>query len=119
MHDQQFQNAFFDAVSDMDGEQLVHFLLDHAGERQASDLFLHTDERSVEIAMRRLGTVERIGRVPPDRGRPLISHIKAMAGLDISEHRRPLDGRFERQQRFHLLRTGKQERYSLEHLHPG
>lgn len=79
---------------DMEAEEAVHTLIRQAVDLSASDLFLLTDQRSVCLSVRRLGIVERIAVVPLIQGRHMISFIKANAGMDISEHRRPMDGRW-------------------------
>jgi len=60
----------------------------------ASDLFILSDEGSTSIAMRVAGQIEQAGVVLHDQGRHLINFFKAMAGMDIAEHRRPQEGRW-------------------------
>ena len=81
-------------LPEMDAEQSVNALLKHAADLRASDLFFLSEQRSVLVSIRRLGIVENVAVLPVDKGRQLISHCKAMAGMDITEHRRPLDGRW-------------------------
>jgi len=83
-------------LADMDIESAIDTLVDHVATVGGSDLFIHSDEVSTEIAMRRLGMVERLAIVSPDQGRHMIAFVKAMAGMNITEHRRPLDGRWIR-----------------------
>jgi type II secretory ATPase GspE/PulE/Tfp pilus assembly ATPase PilB-like protein len=78
----------------MDAEEATTALLTRAAELSSSDLFLLSDERFLTIAVRRLGTVEKMAVVSTDHGRQLISHIKAHASMDIAERRRPSDGRW-------------------------
>jgi type II secretory ATPase GspE/PulE/Tfp pilus assembly ATPase PilB-like protein len=78
----------------MSAEDAVSALLERAAELKASDLFLLSDERCVTIAVRRLGMIERLAVVSIDHGRQMVSHIKANADMDISERRRPADGRW-------------------------
>ena len=59
-----------------------------------SDIFLLTEESSVRVAVRRMGRVEDLVHFPSEQGRRLIRYVKAEAGLDITETRRPLDGRW-------------------------
>ncbi|QDU95365.1 GspE/PulE family protein [Lignipirellula cremea] len=80
----------------MDAEAAMDLLISHSANIKASDLFLHTDETSTEIAVRQLGTVRRLAVVSPEQGRQLITYVKVMAGMNISEHRRPMDGRWIR-----------------------
>ena len=60
----------------------------------ASDLFLLSEEGSIQVAMRVVGQVEQAATVSRDQGRHLINFFKTMAGLDIAEHRRPQEGRW-------------------------
>ena len=78
----------------MEAEAAVNALLLRAADLKASDLFLLNDERYVTVAVRRLGTVEKLAVVSTDHGRQMIGHIKANSGMDISERRRPNDGRW-------------------------
>ncbi len=80
--------------SAMNSEMALHELIRHATDIQASDLFLHTNERSTDICIRRLGMMQRLLVVSLEQGRQLIGHVKAMADMDIAEHRRPMDGRW-------------------------
>ncbi|MFO0915721.1 MAG: GspE/PulE family protein [Pirellulales bacterium] len=72
----------------------VLFLLQYASHIGASDVFFEPDLNYVTIAVRRMGTIERVGAVSHEQGRQMITHIKASAGMDISERRRPCDGRW-------------------------
>ena len=74
-------------------DKAVEVIVRHAADMKASDLFVLTEEDSVRIAARRLGIVETLVTVSRDFGKHVIIHFKAMAGMDISEHRRPADGR--------------------------
>lgn len=78
----------------MEAEQAVAAVLERAADLRASDLFLLSDQRFLTIAIRRLGTVEKMAVVSSEHGRQLLSHIKANAGMDISDRRRPADGRW-------------------------
>jgi type II secretory ATPase GspE/PulE/Tfp pilus assembly ATPase PilB-like protein len=86
----------FDAaqLEDMDAEAAVDTLIQYAAKMEASDLFLLTDQEFVSIRMRRLGTMLEVGEISRSRGRHFISHIKAVSGMDVSDHRRPSDGRW-------------------------
>jgi len=81
-------------VQTMEAEAAVDLLITHAANVGASDVFIHSDEVSTELAIRRLGTVERLAVISPEQGRQLITFIKVMAAMNISEHRRPMDGRW-------------------------
>jgi type II secretory ATPase GspE/PulE/Tfp pilus assembly ATPase PilB-like protein len=79
---------------DMEAEQAAATVIVHAANLGASDLFFLSNEKSMEISIRRLGTVERMAVVPREQGRHMLNYVKAMADMDISEHRRPADGRW-------------------------
>lgn len=81
-------------LADMEPEEAVDTLIHHAASVQASDLYLLSDERAVSICMRHMGTVRQLAYLSRDQGRSLINHAKAMAGIDISQRRRPGDGRW-------------------------
>jgi type II secretory ATPase GspE/PulE/Tfp pilus assembly ATPase PilB-like protein len=78
----------------MTTESAVTALLDKAATMRSSDLFFLSEDRYVTIAVRRLGTMERLAVVGTDQGRQMMMHVKANADMDISERRRPADGRW-------------------------
>src|SRR5258708_188703 len=71
--------------------------LDHAVRFRVSDLFFCAEERYLTVAARHLGMLRRISQVPPEIGKRCIAHIKSQAGMDITEKRRPQDGRWKYQ----------------------
>jgi type II secretory ATPase GspE/PulE/Tfp pilus assembly ATPase PilB-like protein len=72
----------------------VNRLITHAVQLPASDLFYGSNEHNVTVAAKRYGIVHPVAVMPPDLGKRHIAHIKAVAGMDVAEHRRPLDGRW-------------------------
>ncbi|HWB12494.1 MAG TPA: GspE/PulE family protein [Pirellulales bacterium] len=74
----------------------VAALVDHAVRSGASDLFLRSEEQSVEASMRHLGIVRSIASLPTDLGNRCMLHIRAAAGLKFDERRKPQDGRWVR-----------------------
>jgi type II secretory ATPase GspE/PulE/Tfp pilus assembly ATPase PilB-like protein len=81
-------------VSDMPIEKAVAKLIEHAASTGASDLFLISEPGALSAQIRHLGHVKKISRVPLEVGRKFISHIRACAGMNVSEKRRPVDGRW-------------------------
>ena len=75
-------------------ERAVVKLIEYARSLSASDLFFASDEEQVRISVRRLGLVQPIAIAPLEQGRRMLSHIRASAGMNVSEKRRPLDGRW-------------------------
>ncbi len=82
------------SLHDLSPHDAVHRVVHEAAESQASDLFFLSEEGSLTIAARRMGLMETLAVVSKEQGRHLISYIKATAGLDIAERRRPLEGRW-------------------------
>lgn len=83
-------------LHDLPAEQAVGRLIDLAAARQASDVLFASNENHVAVSMRHLGIHRLATIMPADQGRACIGHIKAVAGIDFAEHRRPLDGRWLR-----------------------
>jgi type II secretory ATPase GspE/PulE/Tfp pilus assembly ATPase PilB-like protein len=85
------------AVHDLVPEEAVGRLIDHAVAVQASDLYFATNENHVAVLARHLGIVRLLTILNLDMGRRCLNAIKALAGMDLVEHRRPQDGRWLRQ----------------------
>ncbi len=81
-------------LADLTPQEAVLRVVQEAASTQASDLFFLSEEGSLTVAVRRMGQMETLAVVSKDQGRHLISYIKATAGLDIAERRRPLEGRW-------------------------
>jgi type II secretory ATPase GspE/PulE/Tfp pilus assembly ATPase PilB-like protein len=75
----------------------VATLVDHAAWLGASDLFFAFNDNHVAVSVRHLGIVRLLTILTTDQGRRFTSYIKAMAGMDLAEQRRPLDGRWVRE----------------------
>jgi type II secretory ATPase GspE/PulE/Tfp pilus assembly ATPase PilB-like protein len=88
---------FHVAVHDLAPEEAVGRLIDHAVAIKASDLYFTTNENHVAVLARHLGIVRLLTVLKPDLGRHCLNAIKALAGMDVVEHRRPQDGRWLRQ----------------------
>jgi type II secretory ATPase GspE/PulE/Tfp pilus assembly ATPase PilB-like protein len=76
-----------------DPQEAVRLLLDHACQHQVSDLFFASEAGAVSVAARHLGLYQRVTRLSAELGKRCIAHIKGVAGMDITERRRPQDGR--------------------------
>lgn len=76
--------------------RLIDSTLFHALQRRASDIHIETAENGVVIKYRVDGVLYRATETLDGRFRgPIISRIKVMSELDISERRIPQDGRFK------------------------
>ncbi len=81
-------------LGNQEPEVLVPQLVEYAAKLHVSDLFLNSNEDHVEAAARHLGMLRSLTRLPPELGRRCISYVKTMADMNISERRRPMDGRW-------------------------
>jgi len=81
-------------VSKLGVEEAVARLVDHAVSLTASDLFFVSNEQHLAVQVRHLGMVRVISIIPSEIGRRMLSHIKGRASMDLTERRRPLDGRW-------------------------
>jgi type II secretory ATPase GspE/PulE/Tfp pilus assembly ATPase PilB-like protein len=80
-------------VNQLPPEEAVVKLIDHAVDIAASDLFFCTNENHVAVSVRHLGVPRLVSILPTEMGRRCMAHVKAVAGMDVAEKRRPLDGR--------------------------
>ncbi len=79
---------------EMSPDKVVALFIEHAAAFQASDVFFGSGNDKVAVAVRHLGIFQEIATLPSEFGRHCLAHIKALAGIDTVEHRRPLDGRW-------------------------
>jgi type II secretory ATPase GspE/PulE/Tfp pilus assembly ATPase PilB-like protein len=75
-------------------EDAVAQLLEHAAKLRVSDVFFNTDETHITVAARHWGILRHLSDLPLETGRRCISHIKALSGMNVTEKRRPQDGRW-------------------------
>ena len=74
--------------------RIVDHLLSRAVEERASDIHVESLGDRSRVRFRVDGILGTTTELPPDTHRAAISRVKIMAGLDISERRRPQDGSF-------------------------
>ena len=83
-----------DSVNSAPTIRLVNSMLERAINERASDIHMEPRESELVIRMRIDGVMRRIMSVPKDVMASVLSRVKSMAAMDISEHRIPQDGRF-------------------------
>ena len=85
------------AESDNTLVRLVNRLIAEAIEQRASDIHIETAEppRAVVVRLRIDGELVRHLELPAQYRFALVARLKIMAELDISEHRKPQDGKIE------------------------
>ena len=71
----------------------VNSLIEQAIQNRASDLHLEPTESDLRVRFRIDGVLHEIDRVPTAVQSPLISRLKIMASVDITERRVPQNGR--------------------------
>ncbi len=75
--------------------QLVDWLLQYAFEQRASDIHLEPRKDQGEVRFRIDGILHYAYQVPPNVLLAITGRLKTLARMDISEKRRPLDGRLK------------------------
>jgi type II secretory ATPase GspE/PulE/Tfp pilus assembly ATPase PilB-like protein len=85
------------AESDNTLVQLVNKLIMDAYEEGASDIHIETypDRKNARVRFRKDGTLVDYLEIPSNFGSAVISRIKVMALMDISERRKPQDGKLD------------------------
>src|SRR5439155_17437998 len=73
--------------------KLVNSIIASAVEQRASDIHLEPEGREMRVRLRVDGVLAESTRVPPRMVAGVVSRIKIMADIDISERRLPQDGR--------------------------
>ncbi len=75
--------------------KLTDAIIKQAVWAKASDVFIEPMEKTLRIRYRVDGIIREIDRMSKVLHFPIISRIKVISSLDISEHRLPQDGRFK------------------------
>ena len=73
--------------------RLVNSIIERAVTEQASDVHIEPREEEVMVRMRIDGMMRNVFTVPKELQSSVISRLKIMGNMDISQHRIPLDGR--------------------------
>ena len=83
-----------DNITDAPVVKLLQTMFEDAVQVNASDIHIEPDERELRIRFRLDGILRIQTNAERRIGAALVSRLKLMAGLDISEKRLPQDGRF-------------------------
>lgn len=75
--------------------QLVDWLLQYAFEQRASDIHLEPRKAVGEVRFRIDGILHKAYEVPANVMMAIVGRLKTLGRMDISEKRRPLDGRLK------------------------
>jgi type IV pilus assembly protein PilB len=74
--------------------KLVNLIIIQAVKDRASDIHIEPEEGALKVRFRIDGVLHEVFNPPVHLGLALISRIKVLSGIDISEKRKPQDGRF-------------------------
>src|SRR5712664_890464 len=74
---------------------LVDSIIQQAVARRASDIHLESTEQGMTVRLRVDGLLQTAELVPTEARAAVISRIKILGSMDISEHRLPQDGRIK------------------------
>lgn len=75
--------------------KLANYIISKAYQKGASDIHIEPEENTIKIRFRIDGVLEKEMTAPKSSHRALVSRIKIIANLDITEHRVPQDGRIK------------------------
>ncbi len=84
-----------DIVQDAPMIKLTDTIIHQSVLAKASDVFIEPMEATLRIRYRIDGIIREIDQMAKALHQPIISRIKVVSNLDISEHRLPQDGRFK------------------------
>ncbi len=84
-------------LGDAPGVRLANLMLEQAIKQKASDIHFEPDETGMRVRYRIDGILRVITQIPRHLRGDVISRVKIMAGLDITERRKPQDGRIQMQ----------------------
>ena len=73
--------------------EILAAVIERAANQHVSDLFFLSEEGGIRIAFRRMGIMETVGAMSHDTGRSVLTLLKAEAGIDLGDRRRPHEGR--------------------------
>ncbi len=98
-------------------------ILDEAVDRRASDVHIEPEEDRLRVRLRIDGRMMEVRAYPLDAAASLVSRIKVMCKMDITERRKPQDGRFTHRSfdqqidiRVAVIPTARGERITLRLL---
>jgi len=89
------ETASLDINQDAPMIKLTDAIIQQAIQAKASDVFIEPMETALRIRFRVDGILQEVDQMATALHQPIVSRIKVISHLDISEHRLPQDGRFK------------------------
>jgi type IV pilus assembly protein PilB len=87
------------SIEELAGEapviRFVNALLEQAMAERSSDIHIEPEPDSLRVRLRTDGLLRETGRFPERLHAAVSSRVKILSGMDISDKRRPQDGRFD------------------------
>jgi len=83
-----------ESIQDAPVAKLVHVIIKHALEGEASDIHIEPIDKTYRVRFRQDGILHASLTFPLDVGKAVVSRIKILSNLKIDEKRKPQDGRF-------------------------
>lgn len=82
------------SINTQDPRTALDIILKEAVRLRASDLFLQPNSNHFVVSVRQTGIIRKMVVLANDQGIQLVNLIKSSAGIDLTERRHPLDGRW-------------------------
>jgi general secretion pathway protein E len=82
-------------VNDQHVVNIVDWLLQYAYSQRASDIHIEPSRNQTNVRFRIDGVMQMVYQIPPSVGTAVTSRIKILGRMDVSEKRRPQDGRLK------------------------
>lgn len=76
--------------------QLVELLLERSFQLRSTDIHFDPNENGLRVRLRVDGMLHDVMQVPPEQSAQMVSRIKLLAGMDITERRLAQDGHISR-----------------------
>ncbi len=86
-----------EATGETSAVELVDEILDSAIEARATDIHMDPQDGHVRIRYRIDGMLHDAKQLPAEISREVITRLKVIAGMEVTEHRHPQDGHFTRE----------------------
>ncbi len=101
------EDSFRELLESDSAVKMVNKIIEGALHTHATDIHVEPSQKGLRIRYRIDGMLYDIMTIPREMGIPTVSRIKVLAGMDLTERRRPQDGHisYEHEQRRHDLRA--------------
>jgi len=84
-----------EAANEEPVKRMCNYIIAEAVKRRASDIHINPTSRGITFRLRIDGTLQVMPSPPPSMKNALIARFKVMANMNITERRRPQDGRIK------------------------